>query len=635
MILMCGIAAILHPLEIAPPEENTLKEMVNRLSHRGPDAEGFLKTEGGGAVAHMGHRRLSVIDLSQTGSQPMTDSSGRYTIVYNGEIYNYRELRSELESEGLQLMGESDTEVLLNWFIFYGWKGLDELRGIYSFLLFDRQEGKAFAAIDPIGVKPLYWTENGGSLSVASELKALITLIARPAVSPVGLAEYFHRLCIPAPNTIIDGVFKLVPAGRLEWTPTSGTQLIEPERFGLADHSTDPDLTWDLLHQAVERRWVSDVPVGVFLSGGLDSGAIVAASRHVQQQNDLRTFTIGYDEPYRSFNELDQARLTADFHATRHFEQIVTPEITDLLPSIAYHLDEPFADSSALPTWLVCRHTSKHVKVAISGIGGDECFGGYPRYQAIRLAHRTDRFPLWLKTLLGRTSRFIPESDRATNYGGRLARFLRALPERMEGKYRQWVTFDDGDLSAILPQALWNEVIESGADPSLRDMELLSSLFKDYEPSEAVAIFDLLTYIPADLLFMADRMSMAHGLELRVPFCDIDLIKHVFGLPVPIKYHRGQLKGHLKRVLRDKLPAPILSGRKQGFMVPLSSWIRNDLKDLLAESAGQVVERGWVNNEWVLKITGEHKEGKRVRSDELWALIMLAQWGEMIWDPLT
>lgn len=632
---MCGIAAILHPLEIPSPEENTLKEMVNRLSHRGPDAEGFLQATGGGAVAHLGHCRLSIIDLTPTGSQPMTDESDRHTIIYNGEIYNYRELRAELESEGVRFVGESDTEVLLNWLIRYGWKRLDELRGIFSFLLFDRQGGEAFAAIDPVGVKPLYWTQKDGFLLVASELKALIPLIDRPAVSSIGLAEYFHRLCIPAPNTIIDGVFKLIPGGRLEWNADKGVQILEPERLPLPDHLTDPELTWDLIYQAVERRWVSDVPVGVFLSGGLDSGAIVAASRQVRQKDDIRTFTIGYDEPFRSFNELDQARLTADLYSTRHLEQIVTPLITDQLSSIAYHLDEPFADSSALPTWLVCSHTSRHVKVAISGVGGDECFGGYPRYQAIRLARKTDYLPLWFRRLLGRTSGFIPESDRATNYGGRLARYLRALPERMEDKYLQWVTFDDGDLSRILPQTLWNEVSGSNADPSLRNLELLASLFSNYQPSEAAAIFDFLTYIPTDLLFMADRMSMAHGLELRVPFCDIDLLQHVFGLPVPIKYHRGQLKGHMKSVLKDKLPAQILSGRKQGFMFPVSSWIRGDLADLLTASAEQVVERGWVRNEWVSKITGEHKEGKRVRSDELWALIMLAQWGETIWDPLT
>jgi len=246
-----------------------------------------------------------------------------------------------------------------------------------------------------------------------------------------------------------------------------------------------------------------------------------------------------------------------------------------------------------------------------------------------------DRIPLPARRLLGRISRFIPESDSSTNYGGRASRFLRALPVSTEERYIQWVTFDDGDLSSILPEALWKEVVENDQDPLHRDRALLLTLLNEFPPSEAAAFFDIHTYVPADLLFMADRLSMAHGLELRVPFCDVDLIQHVFGLPPKIKYRKGQLKGHLKNILNGKLPEEILTGRKRGFMVPAASWIRTDLSELVSDSANEIVERDWVRREWVSKIMGNHLEERRSRSDELWALVMLAQWGRSVWDTLA
>jgi asparagine synthase (glutamine-hydrolysing) len=632
---MCGIAAILQSREVDAPPEDMLATMVKQQVHRGPDAEGIVRIAGGGAEAHLGHRRLAVIDLTPAGAQPMMSQDGVYCIIYNGEIYNYRQLRSELSSDGIQFRSRSDTEVLLHWLIQKGKDRLDVLRGIYSFVLFDKTRGEAFAAVDPVGVKPLYWTEEDGRLLIASELKAIIPLLRNPRISPVGLAEYFHRLCIPAPHTIIEGVFKLAPGSRLQWNAKDGVKLIGAPPLPRPHTNSDPEETWDYIHRAVERRWIADVPVGVFLSGGLDSGTIVAASRQVRQDNDLRTFTIGYEEPYRSFNELDQARRTAEFHSTQHLEEIITPSVTDQLGAIAYHLDEPFADSGALPTWWVCAHASKHVTVAISGVGGDECFGGYPRYQAFRLAGPMNRIPLPARRLLGRISQFIPESDSSTNYGGRASRFLRALPAIMEERYIQWVTFDDSDLSSILPEALWKEVVENDQDPLHRDRALLLTLLNEFSPSEAAAFFDIHTYVPADLLFMADRISMAHGLELRVPFCDVDLIQHVFGLPPKIKYRKGQLKGHLKNVLNGKLPEEILTGRKRGFMVPAASWIRTDLSELVSASADEIVERDWVRREWISKIMGDHQQGKRSRSDELWALVMLAQWGRSVWDTLA
>ncbi|OIO56904.1 MAG: asparagine synthase (glutamine-hydrolyzing) [Alphaproteobacteria bacterium CG_4_10_14_0_2_um_filter_63_37] len=629
---MCGIAAILHPAAIAPPDETILGQMLDRLAHRGPDGSGSARIEGGGAVAHLGHRRLSIIDLSAGGRQPMATPDGRYTLIFNGEIYNHSELRARLEKEGVDFRSHSDTEVLLHWLLSRGREGMDDLRGMYAFCLFDNQSGEAWLEIDPVGIKPLYWSEQNGRLILASELKALFPLIDKPQLDPAGLAQFLHRMAIPAPQTIVRGVYKLRPGQGLVWHPQRGITKLDPNPLPVGQDDGDPKRSWGFVRQAVQRRWVADVPVGVFLSGGLDSGAIVAASRELRGEHPVETFTIGYDAQYASFNEVDPARLVSQFHNTTHHEQTVTPDVAAELAQIAWHLDEPFADSSLLPTWWVSRHASRFVKVALSGVGGDETFGGYPRYMGMRAAGHWQQLPLGLRKGLGRLAERLPESETATNYGGRIKRFLRDGALDLGAQYLRWTSFDDGHLGRLLPHEMMVELHDRGLDPATRDLALIDGLLSRLPPSEAAAVFDLVGYVPSDLLTMADRLSMAHGLEVRVPFCDVDLIAHATALAPKVKYAGGALKGHMRRMLRGRLPDSVLKARKQGFMVPVAPWMKGALKDLVEQSAKEVVARGWVRELWAVRILHEHHTGRRNRSDELWALVMLAQWGKSVWD---
>ena len=602
--------------------------MVGALTHRGPDDQGLWMGPGVG----LGMRRLSIIDLPG-GRQPMINEDGALHVIFNGEIYNFRELRADLEKRGHRLRTQSDTEVLLHLYEEMGPNLVQRLRGMFAFALWDAPRKALLLARDRLGKKPLYYWHHDGLLLFASEIKALL---CHPAVSrAVDWDAFQHYLAFgytPADRSVFAGIAKLPPAhtatlrdGVLTfqryWSLPPGACL-DPPQGGV------PEVAARVRHElreAVRLRLESDVPLGVFLSGGIDSSAIVASMREVTTQR-IATYSIGFGRAAPSFDELPYARMVARHFDTDHHEEILEPKVAGLLPAIVHHFDEPFADSSAIPTFVVAQATARHVKVALSGIGGDEAFAGYPRYLGLRLSERYAGLPRWLRSTPGNLlTRLVWESDASRNWGDWVRRFMQGTDQPLPDRYIGWTRFfSDEDLRRLATPALqthWH------ANPEATHR----AAFAEHghgDPVDGAFRIDLSTYLPDDLLVMADRMSMAHSLELRAPFCDHRVIEESLRIPPAVKIPGLRLKGLLKAAFADVLPPPVLSHRKQGFMIPLGRWLRTDLRDVMDDllSPERIQARGLFTPSVVEGLKQEHLHGARSHSDRLWTLMMAELW---------
>jgi len=620
---MCGIAGY-----VGQTDQEVLEAMVRALTHRGPDDHGVWVAPGVG----LGMRRLSIIDLAG-GRQPMMNEDGALHVVFNGEIYNFRELRADLEKRGHRLRTQSDTEVLLHLYEEMGPDLVQRLRGMFAFALWDAPQKRLLLARDRLGKKPLYYWHHAGLLLFASEIKALL---CHPAVSrAVDWDAFRYYLAFgytPADRSAFAGIAKLPPAhiailrdGVLTlqryWSLPPGASLAPPQ-------GGVPEVAARVRHElceAVRLRLESDVPLGVFLSGGIDSSAVVACMREVTSQR-IATYSIGFGRAAPSFDELPYARMVARRFDTDHHEEILEPKVADLLPAVVHHFDEPFADSSAIPTFVVAQATARHVKVALSGIGGDEAFAGYPRYLGLRLSERYARLPRWLRSIAdGLAPRLVTESDASRNWGDWVRRFLqgsgRSLPDRYTGWTRFFSDADLADLATPALQAHWQTDTEATHRAAFAE-------HGHGDPVDGAFRIDLSTYLPDDLLVMADRMSMAHSLELRAPFCDHRVIEESLRIPPAVKIPGLRLKGLLKAAFADVLPPPVLSHRKQGFMIPLGRWLRTDLRDLMDDllSPERIRTRGLFVPETVDAMRREHVEGRRTHSDRLWTLMIAELW---------
>jgi asparagine synthase (glutamine-hydrolysing) len=618
---MCGIAGI-----VGRVDRDTLQAMVAALTHRGPDDEGLWLAPDIG----MGMRRLSIIDLAG-GRQPMTNEDETLRVVFNGEIYNFRELRSDLIQRGHRFRTQSDTEVLLHLYEEMGPGLVERLRGMFAFALWDAPRKQLLLARDRIGKKPLYFWQHAGLFLFASEVKALLV---HPAVSREVDWEAFHHYLAfgytPADRSIFAGIAKLPPAhtatlldGTLKleryWTLP---QVTHEPRLSAAEAA---DRIRHELREAVRLRLESDVPLGVFLSGGIDSSAVVASMREVTGQR-IATFSIGFGRAAPSFDELPYARMVARRFETDHHEEILEPKVADLLRTIVRHFDEPFADSSAIPTFVVAQATAHHVKVVLSGIGGDETFAGYPRYLGLRLSERYAKLPRWFRSAAGSVApRLLRESDRSRNWGDWARRFIAGAEQPLPDRYIGWTRFfsetELGDLVAPAVRRLWQADIEATHRAAFAD-------HAHDDPVDGAFRIDLSTYLPDDLLVMADRMSMAHSLELRAPFCDHRVVEESLRIPPGTKIPGFRLKGLLKAAFADVLPPPVLSHRKQGFMIPLGRWLRTDLHDVMEEllAPDRVRARGLFRPDAVEALKREHLTETRSHSDRLWSLMMLELW---------
>ena len=601
--------------------------MLGLLKHRGPDDSGIHAS---GDVG-LGMTRLAIIDLV-TGRQPMSDDTGRYWIVFNGEIYNFRELRAELMTAGRRFRTRSDTEVILQAYAVHGEACVERLAGMFAFAIWDDAERRLFLARDRLGKKPLYYWHRDRLFLFASELKALLL---HPAVGrSIDWTALHHYLAFgytPATRSIFDSIQKLPPAhtatltgGRLTqrryWqlprVQTSAGEAVTIEESAAAVRAE--------LRAAVRRRLESDVPLGVFLSGGVDSSAVVASMREVTSGR-IATFSIGFGRAAASYDELPYARLVAERFATDHHEEILEPDVGTLLPEIVRAFDEPFADSSAVPTYVVAQATARHVKVALSGIGGDEMFGGYPRYLGLRVSGLHARLPRWLRGVSRGLAARLPDSASSRNWADWARRFT-AEPDAAPGdRYIGWTRFfGDAALAALAKPALAAHLRPSVDE--LQQRAFASAAHGD--PVDGAFRVDLTTYLPDDLLAMADRISMASSLEVRAPFCDHRIVEESLRLSPRAKMPRGRLKGLLKTAFAGVLPREVLTHRKQGFMIPLGQWLRGHLRptldDLLAPDC--VRARGLFDPDAVDVLKHEHLSGARTNADRLWTLMVLELW---------
>ena len=626
---MCGIAGY-----VGSQGTDLLPAMLRHLKHRGPDDMGSYEEPGVG----LGMTRLAIIDLDG-GRQPMTNEDGSLWIVFNGEIYNYRELRQSLEARGHRFKSRSDTEVILHLFEEDEQRCVDRLRGMFAFVIWDTRRQKLFLARDRLGKKPLYYWHRGGLFLFASEIKAL--LCHREVSRTLDYEALHHYLAFgytPANRSIFAGIAKLPPAhmGILsDDNLTLHRYWTLPDNHRETDHhGSFHDVSEHVRHtlrEAVRLRLESDVPLGVFLSGGIDSSVIVATMREVTDQR-IATFSIGFGRAAPSYDELPYARMVARRFEADHHEEILEPKVAELLPTIVHHFDEPFADSSAIPTFVVAQATAQHVKVALSGIGGDESFGGYPRYLGVRLSELYGRLPQWLGNLAGAAAvRFIGESEASVNWGDWVRRFVAGTHQPMPDRYIGWVRFfGEADLARLATPTLrehWNGNVEGPH----------RSAFNGHgrgDPMDGAFRIDLSTYLPNDLLVMADRMSMAHSLEIRAPFCDHQVIEESLRLSPEMKIPGFRLKGLLKRAFADVLPPEVLSHGKRGFMIPLGQWLRTDLRKMLGDllSPERVRARGLFTPGVVEELKQEHLSGARSHSDRLWTLMIAELWMQQYLD---
>jgi asparagine synthase (glutamine-hydrolysing) len=610
---MCGICGIAAGAGGAV-DPAQLESMSATLVHRGPDAEGVFVGDGAGLAA----RRLAIIDLEH-GDQPLRNEDGSVVVVQNGEIYNHEELHAELARAGHRFATRSDTEVLAHAYEEWGDRFVERLRGMFALAVWDERRRRLLLARDRFGIKPLFWSEAGGELRFASELRAF----RRGDLDLDALDAFLAFNAIPHPLSILRDVRKLEPGHLLAWeggrarierfarpAPAPETALRrEPEEL-LAEELRER------LRDSVRAHLVADVPVGVLLSGGIDSGLLAALAAQ-ETGEAVRTFSIGFEED--SFDETSDARLVADRYATDHHELVVRPDAALLLPALAEAFDEPFADSSALPTYLVSELAAGHVKVALSGEGGDELFGGYYTYAADLLALRTAPLARLARPLVER----LPSSDRKVSFDYKAKRFTRAAHLPPLERHHGWKEIFSADARAELTGR------RAAADP----VDLLRARFAETEGAELLARLqdvDLGVLMVADQLTKTDRASMAHSLEARVPFCDPVVAELALALPRRLRVRGLAKKVLLRRAAEPLLPPEITRAKKRGFSIPAAAWLRGDLEPFARDvlSPATLRRQGYLDPVAVGRVLDDHVAGREDLSRQLWGLLAFTLWHE-------
>jgi len=643
---MCGIAGYINSQYNSFLGEETLRKMSISLAHRGPDDEGMWFDERVGVA--LCHRRLSILDLSPTGHQPMISFDERYVIVFNGEIYNYRDLRKELEQLGRSFRGSSDTEVILEACSVWGVEGtIPRLWGMFAIALWDRVERQLILARDRLGKKPLYYGQIDGIFMFGSELKALR---AHPAfhseIDRDALALYLRHGYVPAPYSIYKKVRKL-PQGYLAILRPEGSLILKPYwearqviECGLADPSklSDAEAADELemlLRDATARRMIADVPLGALLSGGVDSSTVVALMQS-QSSRPIKTFTIGFYED--AYNEAEAARKVANHLGTDHTELYVTPNETQaVIPRLAQLYDEPFADSSQIPTFLVCELTRQHVTVGLSGDGGDELFGGYNRYVwAESIWYWLRHVPTPARRCIANLIQSIPPRGWNVAYAAIEPLIPPRLRQRLHGdnlhKLSEWLTVLNEDELYHRAVSQWKkpeEMVIGGREPMtpLLDPSLRQS-FPNF--TERMMYLDLMTYLPDDILVKVDRASMAVSLETRNPLLDHRVVEWVWRLPFSFKNRDGQSKWVLRQVLYRYVPSSLIERPKMGFGIPMDVWLRGPLRDwaesLLEER--RLRQEGFFCTELIRHSWDAHLSGRCDEQHRLWIVLMFQAWYE-------
>lgn len=630
---MCGIAGIFRLYDQYDVDREVLEEMNQRQYHRGPD-EGGIHCEPGIGLAH---RRLSIIDLS-SGQQPLFNEDNSVVIVYNGEIYNFKELARELKEHGHHFRTHSDTEVIVHAWEEWGADCVTRFRGMFAFAVWDRNRQELFLARDRLGIKPLYycWTDTG-ELYFSSELKSILAnRHIRRVLDQQAVDDYFTLGYIPEPRTIFQDVFKLEPGHLL--LAKKGDKRAEPKQYWdipftpvtISNEQEAIEGLIERLRDAVKIRMVAEVPLGAFLSGGIDSSSVVSIMSAMDEQ-PINTCSIGFGES--SYDESHYARMVADQYGTRHYEEMVDPNDFSLLDSLGAVYDEPFADSSALPTFRVCELARKHVTVALSGDGGDENLAGYRRHKWHMKEERLRRaFPTGLrKPLFSLLGSIYPKMDWAPRYIRARSTFQALSRDsidaymysvsRMNGEMRNKLFSESfkKDLQGYTPAEIFHK--HAGNCPSEHPLSMIQYL-------------DLKTWLSGDILTKVDRASMANSLEVRVPLLDHHLVEWISGLDPALKLHGGNGKYIFKRAFEPYLPNDVLYRRKMGFSVPLEKWFRGPLAERVQRdlSSERLADTGLFNMQYLKQLVEQHQSGMREHSTIIWSILMFKSFLECTVD---
>lgn len=626
---MCGIFGIAS-LNL---KDFPLKETTDTLSHRGPDDYGYYLDGNVG----LGHRRLSIIDLAG-GHQPVFNEDKSKCIIFNGEIYNFMELRDILLGKGHKFSTRSDTETIVHAYEEWGEQCVDYLRGMFAFAIWDKKDKKLFIARDRLGIKPLFYAEHNEKFYFASEMKAILADFGFPRnMDEMALASYFTLSYIPAPLTIFSKIRKLLPGHTLTWQDGK----IKNNKYWDLQFAPDRGKSendfikgfMDIFQESVKSHLISDVPLGAFLSGGVDSSAVVAMMSNGAPSR-VNTFCIGFGGNTGGYlDERKYAKMVAERYATNHREYEVTPTLDGLLDKIVRAFDEPFADDSTIPSYFVCKIARENVTVALSGLGGDELFAGYERYLGFRLRGLYNKFPFFLRENL--ISRFIENlSERADGHYtvNHMKRFVRSASLPADESYLGYVSLltKEQRHTFFADTLKFNNYLDSCR-------ELLTGYFNspnvsgDCNSLDRALYFDIKTYLPEDILALTDRISMQHSLEVRVPFLDHKLVEFCATIPSEIKMKWLKKKYLLKKAVAGLLPKEVIQHRKQGFVGPTSRWLQTDLKPYVLDALSEkgLNKHGLINPKTANRIIEEHFSGREIHDKLIWAMVIFQKWYDL------
>lgn len=621
---MCGIAGY-----AGMDDEALLRQMCARLFHRGPDEDGYFI----GPRIGLAMRRLAIIDL-KTGKQPISNETGEIQVVFNGEIYNYQDLRADLMRRGHRLVTTSDTETIVHLYEEHGLEFVHHLRGMFGVALWDASRKRLVLARDRLGEKPLYYSWDGRRLLFGSEIKAILPGLVGRHVEPQAVCDFLASGYVPGDRTFFKEIRKLPPGQMLIWEQGD----IHVRRYWRHAAGEALDVTYadakatteTKLREAVKLCLKSDVEVGAFLSGGIDSSVLVALMR--QNEAHVQTFSVGYRGEATGFNELSYARQVAQHLGTEHHELILDSNSSlDLLPRIISHYDEPHGEPTSVLVYLLCQFVQKRLKVAVGGTGGDEIFYGYPRHVGLRYLQYYRSLPRFLRrNVIERLLARLPESTTGNRLSKRINRFISGAELSPEHAYMQWVMLLSPDVRADLISPSVRDAVE---DPSGEAFLRAHLLYDDRSTDlySRVTSLDLEGYLAEYQLTYMDRMSMAHSLEVRSPLCDYKLVEYATSLPTEYRLRGTRTKHILKDLAAQWLPREIIERRKVGFDSPIGQWFKTDLSGFLQSflAPGQIARSGMLNPDAVQRMIGEHAAGKRDYSLQLWSIVALEAWYRM------
>ncbi|PLR79441.1 asparagine synthase (glutamine-hydrolyzing) [Bacillus sp. V3-13] len=611
---MCGFIGCVHEKAQAfqDDQKQQFKNMNNIITHRGPDDEGYYFDD----HIQFGFRRLSIIDI-ESGHQPLTYENERYWIIFNGEIYNYVELRDELLKEGLSFATHSDTEVIIALYSHLKEKAVEKLRGMFSFVIWDKQEETLYGARDPFGIKPFFYFDDGEKTFFASEKKSILLALENDVLNYEALQHYLTYQFVPEPETMSEGIRKLEPGHY--FIKKIGAPM-EMKRYWKASfrpvQKSEQDYIQeikDVLFDSVKIHMRSDVPVGSFLSGGIDSSIIASIAKEFHPA--IKTFSVGFER--NGFSEIDVAKETAEKLGVENISHVITPqEYMDELPKIMWHMDDPLADPAAVPLYFVAREARKHVTVVLSGEGADELFGGYNIYREPQSLEVFNKIPRTGKAMLKGIARMMPDGMRGKSF---IERGVTPMEERYIGNAKMFTEEEKRNILNV-----YNE--------SLNYRDITKPLYEEsegYDPVDRMQYIDIHTWMRGDILLKADKMTMAHSLELRVPFLDKAVFETASKIPTSLKTANGTTKYILRKAAEGIVPDHVLNRKKLGFPVPIRHWLKDEMNDWAKKMIRESNTDHLINKQYLLNLLDDHCQNKADNSRKIWTVLMFMLWHDV------